>query len=281
MTVAVVVDSNAQLAPELARRHGISVVPLTVTVDGVEYLEGVDLDADRFYDFWSGGAQPEITTSQPPPAVFAQTYRRIAADGATEIVSVHVGSAMSGTINSARLGAREVDIPVHVVDSGTASFGISCCAWAAADALARGARVDEAIDIATATGRALRTSFVAGVPALVERSGRAEGVDVATAAAEGVPILAMSDSDLVVLATVDDLDAAADVMVDDALAWPAAAPSGRRIAVGTSDATSRPLAQQLVERLRDADGVADLVEYRIGPSVGAHTGPGTAGLFVF
>ncbi|MEM8746000.1 MAG: DegV family protein [Actinomycetota bacterium] len=281
MTVAVVVDSNAQLAPELAERHSISVVPLPITVDGVEYLEGVDLDVDDFYEFWADAAQPHVTTSQPSPAAFVDTYDALAADGATAIVSVHVAGAMSGTINSARLAAERVGVPVHVVDSGTASFGISCCAWAAADALASGAPISEAVDAAVTIGRTLRTSFVAGVPALVERSGRAEGVDVGGAAVEGIPVLAMSAGDLMVLATVDDLDAAVVSMVDDALAWPASSPVGRRIAIGTSDASSRPLADGLLERLRGAAGVADVIEYRIGPSVGAHTGPGTAGLFVF
>ncbi|MEM9039263.1 MAG: DegV family protein [Actinomycetota bacterium] len=281
MTVAVVVDSNAQLAPELAERHSISVVPLPITVDGVEYLEGVDLDVDEFYGFWADGAQPHVTTSQPSPAAFVETYESLAGHGATAVISVHVTGAMSGTINSARLAAGQVDLPVHVVDSGTASFGISCCAWAAADALASGAQISEAIDSAIATGRALRTSFVAGVPALVERSGRADGVDVGGAAADGIPVLAMSGGDLMVLTTVDDLDGAVASMVDDALGWPASSPAGRRIAVGTSDLSSRPLAAGLVERLRGATGVADVIEYRIGPSVGAHTGPGTAGLFVF
>ena len=58
-------------------------------------------------------------------------------------------------------------------------------------------------------------------------------------------------------------------------------PAGLRIAIGTSDASSRPVGARLTEVLTDHPAVGDVVQYRIGPSVGAHTGPGTAGLFVF
>jgi fatty acid-binding protein DegV len=47
--------------------------------------------------------------------------------------------------------------------------------------------------------------------------------------------------------------------------------------VGLSDATTLPLVTALEDRLRPAPEVQELVRYRIGPSVGAHTGPGTVG----
>ena len=46
--IGICTDSNAQLAPALAQRFGIEVVPLTVTVDDIDYLEGSDIDADAF-----------------------------------------------------------------------------------------------------------------------------------------------------------------------------------------------------------------------------------------
>ena len=70
-------------------------------------------------------------------------------------------------------------------------------------------------------------------------------------------------------------------MVDDALAWSPSDADGLRIAIGTSDATSRPMSLALTDAVTGDPAVADVVQYRIGPSVGAHTGPGTSGLFVF
>jgi DegV family protein with EDD domain len=278
--IAVVVDSNSQMPPDLAARLGIDVVPLTVTVDGVDHLEGVDLDADTFYRAWDGGRSPTVTTSQPSPGQFVDVYRRAVVAGATEIISVHVAETMSGTLNSARLAAADAGVPVHLVDSGTASFGISCCAWAAVEEIRAGSSAAAAARTAERRGSTLYTSFVVGAPELADRSGRVD-FDVSAAADDGVAILAMTGSDISVLDMVHDLDAAVAAMVTDAVAREPTSPGGLRLAVGTSDESSQPLARALTDGLRGHPAVFEVVEYRIGPSIGAHTGPGTAGLFVF
>jgi DegV family protein with EDD domain len=279
--IGLVVDSNSQLPVELAERFSIVVVPLTVTIDGVDHLEGVDLDADSFYEAWADGHTPEISTSQPAPGAFVEAYTRLADRGATEILSIHIAESMSGTLNSARIAADLVDVPVRLVDTGTASFGIACCAWAAAEVVARGRSLDEAAATAQMRSASLRTSFVVGVPRLIDRSGRWGCGDIGDAAAEGIPVLAMAGPDFSVLTNATDLEGAVGAMVDDAIAWTPSDARGLRIAIGTSDASSRPMSLALTEALRGHPLVADVIQYRIGPSVGAHTGPGTSGLFVF
>ncbi len=279
--IGLVTDSSSQLPRSLAERYGIAVVPLPITVDGREFREGVDLTVDEFYAAWDDGHEPVIQTSQPAPGDFVATYRRLIEDGATEILSVHLAESLSGTLNAARLAAEQVDVPVVLVDSGTASFGVSCCVWAAAEAVDGGATIEHAADVAGARAASLGTAFIVGVPALVDRSGRADGVALAAAAAAGIPVLAMSGGDLTVLDTVKTVNAAVAAMTDYALGWTPSSSGGLRIAIGTSDATSRPVGVRLTDLLTDHPAVGDVVQYRIGPSVGAHTGPGTAGLFVF
>ena len=133
--IGLVTDSNAQLPPELATRYGVEVVPLTVTVDGEAFAEGVDLDADAFYARFDHGT-PTVSTSQPSPGAFAEAYARVAERGATEILSIHIGSAVSGTLNSARIAVAGSPVPVRLVDTGTASFGVACCVWEAASRVA-------------------------------------------------------------------------------------------------------------------------------------------------
>jgi DegV family protein with EDD domain len=278
--IGLVVDSNSQMPPELAERYGIAVVPLVIRVDGIEYYEGVDLDVDDFYRAWSDGRVPVVETSQPSPGAFAQAYQRVIDGGATQILSVHISETMSGTLNSARLAAQQVAVPVRLVDSGTASFGISCCAWAAADAIAEGVDLETAAAVAATRAGDLHTTFVAGAPRLMSRSGQASGIDV-DATAENVTVFAMTGSDVSVLGTAADPDTAVEMMVDDALRWPPSHGDGLRIAIGTSDTSSEAFATTLTDRLTGHRSVAEVVQYRIGPSVGAYTGPATAGLFVF
>ena len=172
--IGIVVDSNSQMPLDLAERFGIVVVALTVTVDGIERLEGVDLTADDFYASWTPDHEPKVETSQPSPGAFVAAYSALVDGGATEILSIHVAEAMSGTLNSARIAAGMVDVPVRLVDSGTASFGISCCVWAAAEAIAAGADIDEAATIAETRAAELHSNFMVGVPRL-DRSVRTRG----------------------------------------------------------------------------------------------------------
>jgi len=279
--IAVVVDSNSQMSPELAERLGITVVPLIVRIDGTDHVEGVDLDADAFYDFWTPDGAPVITTSQPSPGAFLATYEALIAEGVTEILSIHMAASLSGTLNSATIAARSVEVPVRLVDTSTASFGVTCCAWAAVDAIVDGASLEDAAQVAECRAATLATAFIVGIPELIDRSGRTAGVDVGAASAEGIPILAGVGGEFSVLTSVRSVSGAIDAMVEFALTHPPTSPDGVRVAVGTSDRSSFPVGQAITERLTDRTEVADVVQYRVGPSIGAYTGPGTAGLFVF
>lgn len=128
--VAVVTDSTSCLPPALARQHQITVVPLDVVVDGERYLDGPELGADRLVVALRRGAK--VTTSQPPPAAFVAAYERAAADGATQLVSVHLSGELSGTVRAARLAAAAVPVPVRVVDSRSVGLGLGFAVLAAA-----------------------------------------------------------------------------------------------------------------------------------------------------
>ena len=94
-------------------------------------------------------------------------------------------------------------------------------------------------------------------------------------AAAGIPVLSLVDGEIEVIATASDVDACADAMAGVARAWG----TGLRAAVGTADRDTAELADALEASLATADEIVEVVRYRIGPSVGAHTGPGTAGAF--
>jgi len=273
--IGLVTDSNAQLPPELAERYSVEVVPLTVTVDGQEYLEGVDLDADAFYARFRSG-RPAVSTAQPSPGQFAAAYEAVTDRGATEILSVHIGSSVSGTVNSARLAARVASVPVRIVDTGTASFAVSLCLWEAAEAVAEGATIEEAAAAAERVSATVGNAFVVGALDVARAGGRLSGdVGVGVGIGEGadIPVLSLTGGVMRELDRVAHVEQAADAMAAFVLA---AGPS-LRVGVGFSDAGSLPLVLALEDRLRGAPQVREAVRYRIGPSVGAHTGPGTVG----
>ena len=79
MSIGLAIDSNSQIPAELIDKYDVEVVPISVSVDGVDYQEGVDLDADGFYALFGEDA-PEVTTSQPSPGAFIEAYERLILD---------------------------------------------------------------------------------------------------------------------------------------------------------------------------------------------------------
>ncbi len=273
--IGIVTDSSSQITADLVERFGIEVVPMTVTIDGVDHLEGVDLDADAFYRAFDASGTPEVTTSQPSPGRFAETYAGVAARDVDHIVSLHLSATMSGTVDSARLAARSSPVEVTVIDTGTASFGVAVCAWAAGIAIDRGANIGDVERRIAGLVPRIATAFLAGVPLLTERGGRAAGIDLNDD--EGIAVLGMAGGTLEVLERVTTVDDAVDAMATYAWAWG----DDVTVAIGTADAPSVLLAERLERALTGIDAIDHVRHYRVGPSVGAHTGPGTFGLFVF
>jgi len=273
--IGLVTDSNSQIPTDLAEKFDVEVVPITVTVDGVSYIEGVDLDADAFWALFEG-ATPQVTTAQPSAGRFVEAYAAAARRGADEILSVHIGSGLSGTVNAARLAAASAPVPVHIVDTGTASFAVTCCVWEAALALAAGASVEEAAAAAETVAATVGMVFVVKALDLARAGGR-----LATAAPDAVlklgsdvvPVLTLIGGAMEIVGQVADVEFAADVMANQVRT----AGSSLRVGVGLADPATAPLAQALEDRLLGASEVLEVVRYRVGPSVGAHTGPGTVG----
>src|SRR5690606_29460265 len=84
-----------------------------------------------------------VSTSRPAPALFAEVYRSLAAEGYDEIVSVHLSSEMSGTFESAQLAGLEADIAVHTVDSTQVGIATGYASITAAEVVAAGGSAEE------------------------------------------------------------------------------------------------------------------------------------------
>ena len=270
--IALVTDSNALVPAELRSRFGVRVVPLTVVVDGQPYAEGIDLSTDDFYTRLAAGAT--VSTAAPSPGEFLAEYERAAGTGADAALSLHIGSNTSATVNSARLAATSSPIPVEIIDTGTASFPVGCCVWAAGAALERGEDLAAAAAAANAVAAAIGNVFIVGGLDLARRGGRlAPGAEQG----EGIPVLALRDGTMDVLGRAHDVEGAIDAMADAVFASAA----GQSLRVGVGDAVATDVAGGLASRLASAPKVMEVVRYQVGPSVAAHSGLGTAGAVYF
>jgi len=141
-TIAVVTDSTTDLPETEAFGLGVVAVPLTLSIGDEEYLDGVDVTLDGFiHKLQTTTGAPR--SSQPAASDFADMYQRLL-EYREGIVSVHLAGAMSGTVQSARSAAQQVDPRrVRVIDSCSVSVGAGLLVRAVGEAIAAGASLDE------------------------------------------------------------------------------------------------------------------------------------------
>ncbi len=168
-------------------------------------------------------------------------------------------------------------MPVRIVDTGTASFAVAFCAWEAAEAAADAeATVDDVVAAAERVSGVVSNVFVVRALDLARAGGRL-AADTAAQDPVAIPVLTLTGGAMRPIGQASDLDQAARIMADHVRA----AGTSLRVGVGVADAGTLPMVEAVEALLQDAPEVRGLIRYRIGPSVGAHTGPGTVGVMFY
>ena len=271
MTIRIATDSTCDLPPEAIREHGITVIPILIQVGSQEYRDGIDLSRAKFYDRLPG-LKPPPTTAAPGIHVFQQAYEQLAAEGATEVLSIHISQKLSATIDVARQAAMETTaIPVTVFDSRQLSLGTGFQVQSAARAASAGRSMSEIL--AQLEGQIARTHVFAALDTLeyMRRGGRMNGAIAALGSLLQVkPILKMYEGD----PTAERVRTRARAMRRLKKLLAAHAPL-EQVALLHSGAEAR--ARELLEEVRDLLPPGQIWTHEINPVLGAHIGPGVIG----
>ncbi|GAA2653363.1 DegV family protein [Paractinoplanes durhamensis] len=278
MPVAVVTDSTAYLPAELSGSYDLTVVPLTVVINGVDGLEGLQIQPAEVARALTA-RRSVVSTSRPAPSQFAETYRRLLDAGADGIVSVHLSAKLSGTFEAACLAAAEVGDRVRVVDSETTGMGLGFAALAAAKAASDGKDLDSVRGEAADHAARVSTLFYVDTLEFLRRGGRIGAASALLGTALSVkPILHVLDGAIVVRDKVRTAGRALAKLVD--LAVEAAGDGEADIAVHHLLAPDRATALADAVAMRLGDRLRDCYITEIGAVVAAHVGPGLAGVVV-
>lgn len=267
MTVALVTDSACALSVKECEGSRVAVVPLRVALAGQEMPES-ELSADQLVAAMR--AKSAVSTSQPTPEAFRAAYADLAAAGATEIASVHLSEALSGTCAAARAAAGDAGVPVRVVDSATVGLGLGFAMRAAVAARdAAGSATDVAATVAACVA-ATTVLFYVDTLEHLRRGGRIGAAQAVVGSALSIkPILGIEAGKIEPVDKVRTAGKALDRLVSltiDRVPHPAA------VAVQHLGAAGR--AQDLANRLQQELGLRVEVA-ELGAAVGAHVGPGT------
>lgn len=115
MRTAIVTDSNSGIFEAEGRDLGVFVIPMPVIIEGKEYLEGVNLFHEEFYQYLMDNR--ELSTSQPTPGSVLAAWDRALSEGFDELVYIPMSSGLSSSCQTALILAEDYDGKVQVVDN--------------------------------------------------------------------------------------------------------------------------------------------------------------------
>ena len=134
--IKIVTDSTALIKEEILNKYGIEVVPLYVNFKDETIVDGTVENAAIFEKI--NKTQEIPSTSQPSPGDFVKVFEKIVQEG-SEVISIHISSGISGTVESANTAAKMVDeTRISVFDSYSTSAGLAMLVIAAAEAAEEG-----------------------------------------------------------------------------------------------------------------------------------------------
>jgi DegV family protein with EDD domain len=264
----VVTDSTADVLTEWRERYGIEVVPLNVVFDDRSFKDRVDLSDQEFFARLKAATRlPK--TSAPAPGEFAAVYERLSrqCDG---VISIHLGGNLSGTVESARLGAQAVEgFPVHVVDSRSLTMCVGFLCRVAAES----SSLEEAVRRVQERVPRLRILALLDTLRYLEMGGRINRAQAMIGSVLDVkPIMGVADGQIRPLDRVRTRGKAIARLVE---LFRQDLPAEQ---VAVMHAQAPDDAEELRRRLLGEWADLGVEISQIGPVLGTHIGPGAVGI---
>lgn len=274
MSIRIVTDSTADLPADYIERHQITVLPAYINIGEKSYQDGIDLSRREFYQQLPNfPAQP--TTAAPATGVFTEVYERLATEGASEILSIHISSTLSGFLNAARVGAEAAEgVKVTLFDSRQLTMGLGLLVQVAVEAVAEGCSMDQIT--ARLQERLQRTHVFAVLDTLefLRRSGRVSWTEFGLGTLLKIkPVIHVYDGEARSAAKVRTRAKALTQLIElvESLGRP------EQLALLHTNAPEEVQAfKQRIAHLIPAGQDPIIVE--VTPAIGSHIGPGAVGL---
>ncbi len=273
----IVSDRAMDLAAEQMNGLNLHLVPLTFTLDGKTYRSGIDVQPDEFYQMIAA-TESFPTTSQPSAGDFADVYRKVAATD-PDILSIHISSGLSGTLNAAKAGAALVP-KAHItfVDTKTLSGAQGWQVQAAARAAQAGWSKENIATLLGRIGAATDTVYTLATLKYLVHGGRISHLKGLVGSVLNLkPLIGVEKErgTYVNLGQARTLDKAILKIADHVAAIH---PRGTALRVQVMHGHNATGAAMLRERIDQLFKCTWLPTGPIAPVLGAHTGPGLVGL---
>ncbi len=273
MAVRIVTDSASDIRPSTAAEAGIVVVPLSIRFGEHEYIDGVELTPEQFYEKLA--SNPELPeTAAPAPGAFEAAFEELTREGADEIVCINLSSELSATMQSALTAAKSGDgsAKVTVVDSLSISAGLGTLVLEAARAAADGMPATQMVHMLEALRERTRVYGALDTLDHLKKGGRIGGARAFLGSVLSIkPCIAIS-SGAVVEAGKPRTRHKSMIWLRDRLRSDG---DIEHLSVMHADASD---IDEMLEVLSTDFSPDDIHVDLIGPVIGTHGGPGTLGV---
>lgn len=276
MPVRIVTDSTCDLPAATARSLGVTVVPLNVFFGEQRFRDGVDIDARSFYDRLVVSSDLP-RTSQPSAEAFKQAYHSLSFE-TTEIVSLHISSRLSGTLNSASVARDQLQkdgLHIELMDSYTASLGLGLVVREAARAAGEGASLQDVIAVARHAMDRVNVYVLVDTLEYLKRGGRIGRASSLLGSVLSIkPIIGIVGGEVVPFDRVRTRSKAIERLYE------LATDDGAARALYVASTGNEAEAAAFASRLRPVLSHTDVHTADIGPTVGVYTGPNALGVAI-
>lgn len=197
MKYCIVGDSCADLTAEDMNRGHFAMVPLTIHVDGKDFIDDDTFDQKEFLKEVAN-SKGELKSSCPAPEAFMEAYKK-----ADEIYVITLSAKLSGSYNSAVLAANLYEEEygekkIHVIDSKSASSGEYLIAMKIEELAEQGLEFEEIVKEAEAYRDELETYFTLETLDVLKRNGRLSRVQAVLANALNIkPVMGAEDGEII------------------------------------------------------------------------------------
>ncbi len=273
----IVSDRGMDMAPEQMVGIDIHLAPLTITLNGKSYRSGIDIQSEEFYRLLDEtGSFP--TTSQPSAGDFAEIYKKLAEQG-EEILSIHISSGLSGTLQSAKAGAALVpEAKVMIVDSKTLSCPFGWQVEAAARAAKAGWAMPKIIEMLQSISDVTDGVFTLSTLKYLIHGGRINHLKGLIASLLNVkPIIGVEKARGTYISHGQEITSKRAIrrLVDLIASWYS---EGTKMRFQLLHGNNPEGIELLQHHLRQTFECVFLPSVRVAPVLGAHTGAGLIGL---
>jgi len=281
--VAIVTDSTACIPQSMLDELGIHWLPYYIHRGEETLRDMVTIKPAEFYS-WLPTAKELPHTAIPGPGEYLAMYKKLAAEGISQIASIHMTSKGSGAFQAAQTAKGMLkqalpDIVVEVLDTLNVSM---CHGWMVIEAAreaVRGAslnKVAERVSQLVPVTRMLQTADTLKYLYMGGRIGKAQ--HLAGSLLNIKPIISMEDGIIVSLGTARSRKRAYEMMVDRIESFVG---SNAKIKIAYVHAAALEEAEKIRDQVESRFTPVETIFTELSPALGVHTGPGTAGLCFF